>query len=105
MTLDNKTIKKIKTKLIKEQKRLETELKKLREYHDYGQSDDANAQEIEEFEGSLALSKNLQKVLADIKGALSRIEDGSYGRCQVGGEEIPTARLVAYPATTTCATH
>ena len=34
--------------------------------------------------------------------ALTRIESGSYGRCQGCGKDIPAARLQALPTATTC---
>jgi DnaK suppressor protein len=34
--------------------------------------------------------------------ALTRIETGSYGRCQGCGKDIPVARLQAVPTATTC---
>lgn len=34
--------------------------------------------------------------------ALTRIETGSYGRCQGCGNDIPVARLQALPTATTC---
>jgi DnaK suppressor protein len=34
--------------------------------------------------------------------ALTRIESGSYGRCQGCGKDIPVARLQAVPTATTC---
>lgn len=37
-----------------------------------------------------------------IDRALARIEDGSYGICEVCGEEIPAGRLDAIPFATTC---
>jgi DnaK suppressor protein len=37
-----------------------------------------------------------------IKEALERIETGEYGICEVCGEEISEARLIARPVTTLC---
>ncbi len=34
--------------------------------------------------------------------ALTRIETGSYGRCQGCGKDIPVLRLQALPTTTSC---
>lgn len=36
-------------------------------------------------------------ILRQIDRALEKIEDGSYGVCDVSGEEIPRARLLAIP--------
>jgi RNA polymerase-binding transcription factor DksA len=40
-----------------------------------------------------------------VLAALTRIQDGTYGRCAVGGEPIPPARLDANPAAATCVAH
>jgi DnaK suppressor protein len=38
----------------------------------------------------------------EIRDALLRIENGTYGVCAICGGEIGAARLAAYPATTLC---
>lgn len=43
-----------------------------------------------------------RKLIAKIKEALGRIETGSYGVCEVCGEDISEARLIARPVTTYC---
>ena len=43
--------------------------------------------------------------LAELEAATARLESGSYGRCEVCGEPIPTARLEARPAARTCVAH
>ena len=48
---------------------------------------------------------NLQGLLDEIGTALAAVEDGSYGRCRVCGEEIPAGRLEARPWATTCVRH
>ena len=42
------------------------------------------------------------KLLTDVRGALSRIADGSYGACQECEEEISHKRLRAMPWATKC---
>lgn len=39
---------------------------------------------------------------AEVLRALSRLEAGTYGRCEVCGEPIPAARLDARPWSTRC---
>lgn len=41
----------------------------------------------------------------EIRAALSRIEQGTWGTCAVCGIEIPAGRLAALPTATTCVTH
>jgi RNA polymerase-binding protein DksA len=46
---------------------------------------------------SLELMDSERKVIAEIDHALNRIEEGTYGICEVGGEPIPKQRLEAIP--------
>lgn len=59
------------------------------------------ADEIEEYEERSAILKDLEIRFNEIKHALEKIEDGSYGICEVSGEEIPRDRLEANPAART----
>jgi len=43
-----------------------------------------------------------RKLIIKIRGALARIDDGSYGECVVCGEIIGEPRLKARPVTTHC---
>jgi RNA polymerase-binding transcription factor DksA len=43
--------------------------------------------------------------LAAVDAALSRLDDDTYGRCTVCGEEISDARLASSPATADCGAH
>jgi len=51
------------------------------------------------------LAGQLQESLREVARALDRLEAGSYGRCEVCGEEIQPARLEAMPATRFCINH
>jgi len=55
-----------------------------------------------ERERDLSLVGNLADLITKIQGALARIDEGSYGRCEVCGEPIETERLDALPYTTLC---
>jgi DnaK suppressor protein len=51
------------------------------------------------------VTRNLEresKALSDVRAALARIEDGSYGTCLDCGEEIGLKRLRAVPWTPLC---
>lgn len=50
-----------------------------------------------EQEFTLGLMDSERKVIAEIDYALNRIEEGSYGICEVDGEPIPKQRLEAIP--------
>ncbi|MBT0993892.1 TraR/DksA C4-type zinc finger protein [Cellulomonas sp. DKR-3] len=43
--------------------------------------------------------------LKEVDAALGRLDEGTYGRCVVGGEPIDPARLAARPTATTCVAH
>ncbi|GLI37780.1 RNA polymerase-binding protein DksA [Geobacter hydrogenophilus] len=43
-----------------------------------------------------------RKLINKIREALERIDDGSFGTCEVCGEDISEARLKARPVTTLC---
>lgn len=49
---------------------------------------------------SLNLSDEEFKVLRQIERALEKIDEGTYGICDVSGEEIPIKRLEAIPYAT-----
>jgi len=51
------------------------------------------------------LAGQLQESLDEVALALGRLEDGSYGRCEVCGEAIQPARLEAMPAARFCIKH
>ncbi|MEK7659651.1 MAG: TraR/DksA C4-type zinc finger protein [Patescibacteria group bacterium] len=63
------------------------------------------ADEYEEFDNRIGVETSLARRLSDIDAALSRITNGIYGTCAVGGEQISEDRLRANPAATTCITH
>ncbi len=48
---------------------------------------------------SIGLATNEQQLLNDIDVALKRIEDGTYGVCEIYGTPIPKKRLLAMPYT------
>jgi RNA polymerase-binding transcription factor DksA len=52
-----------------------------------------------------ALAANLQSLLDDVERALRKLDDGTYGSCEVCGEAIAPARLEAMPASRYCVQH
>lgn len=63
------------------------------------------ADKMEEYEENTAVLKDLEIKYNDIKTALSRIEAGTYGVCEISGEPIEEDRLIANPAARTCKKH
>ncbi|HVR85816.1 MAG TPA: TraR/DksA C4-type zinc finger protein [Planctomycetota bacterium] len=60
------------------------------------------AAEVCEQNISIQMLGRLQAELEEIRGALERIEDCSYGSCEQCGKPIPQARLDAIPTADTC---
>ncbi len=56
-------------------------------------------------ENSAAILADLEARYDSVLAALSRIEKGTYGKCEVCAQEIEEARLEADAASTTCVTH
>lgn len=54
---------------------------------------------------NLTLLANFRDQVAEVEAALGRLDDGSYGRCQVCDTEISGPRLEAMPATRFCILH
>ncbi len=55
-----------------------------------------------EQEFTLSLLQNEEEVLEEIKGALERIDRGTFGRCEECGGVIPKGRLKALPYARYC---
>jgi RNA polymerase-binding transcription factor DksA len=71
-----------------------------------GEPDPVDAADlIAGFEDNTGIVKELETRFNDVLGALSRIENSTYGTCSVCGEEIEEARLVANPTAHTCLKH
>jgi YteA family regulatory protein len=61
--------------------------------------------ELYEREKDIALNEHYEFELRNINHALEAMENGSYGKCEVCGSEIPVERLEALPNTTYCIEH
>jgi len=68
---------------------------------DAGDTSVADESESEDFSEAELDASTLQQV----RDALRRIEDGTYGRCVVDGQPIEPQRLQAVPWTPYCAKH
>lgn len=56
--------------------------------------------------GSLgAVRDDARRRIEQVDAARARLDAGTYGRCTVGGEPIPEARLAAVPWAATCVAH
>jgi RNA polymerase-binding transcription factor DksA len=52
-----------------------------------------------------ALASRLREQLDDVETALSKLDEGVYGRCEVCGNQIGDARLEVMPAARFCIDH
>lgn len=64
-----------------------------------------NADTTEDFEEKIARLNVLEKQYVQVQKALSAIDAGTYGVCEVSGEAIPQERLMANPSATTTVEH
>ena len=61
--------------------------------------------DLYEREKDIALKEHYELELKNINHALEAMENGTYGKCQICGEDIPLERLQAIPNTTYCIEH
>lgn len=105
------------TKLAELRDRLEEERKSLHvQLEDMGVSPDTGAPDAVEFEQGfadsgqateekarlLSIAEGLFETLAEVKAAMKRMDDGSYGTCARCGDEISPERLDARPYASLC---
>jgi DnaK suppressor protein len=98
--------------LIEERKRLEEELEQVRNRHtdmdnalpeegEGGDEDTADlASAMMDKEMDLSVEDEIEDILSQVDRALQKLEEGSYGICDVSGREIPVNRLEAIPYAT-----
>lgn len=92
-----------------EQEKLEKELAKFAhknpqddedfeaDFPEYGDEEDDNAHEVEQYTVNKPLEIVLEKKLRDVKKALERMGKGTYGMCKYTGKPIDERRLRARP--------
>jgi RNA polymerase-binding transcription factor DksA len=99
----------VKRLLFREKREVEKELKNLKKGDPFFQEERltsnepaTDAQEFESHERITAQAATLNRILLQIKKALSRIGVGKYGKCEKCGREIGPERLKVLPAATLC---
>lgn len=114
--MDVTLLEEFKARLEAEKKRLEAELSRFAKptgiegdyattFQDMGNERDENTSEVEEYVDNLGLETNLEGQLHATSEALSRVDAGSYGKCEKCGADINPERLKAYPSAKTCTEH
>ncbi len=63
---------------------------------------DQGAKETLELEKRLTMEKRIKSQLADVKRALRKLDEGTYGLCDGCGKPIDPARLEALPEANLC---
>jgi len=58
-----------------------------------------------EREKDFSLLEQLEAEIGDLDAALGKVEEGTYGICEICGKEIAPERLEAMPGTRTCIDH
>jgi RNA polymerase-binding protein DksA len=115
ITLDKKTLEKIKKDLEERKEKILADLGEVAKkendsgddeykavFPEYGDKPDENAQEIAEYTTNLAEEDMLEHTLRDIEAALDRIKKGNYGTCKHCGKNIDPRRLMAQPTAGSC---
>lgn len=100
--IDNEFIKEQEKKLLLEKTRLTNELKELDIFPQYGDQDEDNADEVEDFTVAQGQGKDLLFMYKNVKDALKRIKENTYGICENCNKMIEKERLIAFPAATKC---
>lgn len=73
---------------------------------DVGEADEnVGADRVEEWEERVSTLALLETRWNNVNRAIKKIEAGTYGICEISGEEIEEARLDANPAARTCIEH
>ncbi len=67
--------------------------------------DNVTADSFEALENNMGVTTQLENRLSDINMALEKIGKGTFGVCEVCGEQIEEERLEANPAAKTCKVH
>lgn len=112
MAIDKKTLMELKEKLLEEKSHLEVELSRIGKptgtpgdyettIEEIGTDPDENATEVEGYVDNLGVESNLEGQLKDVRDALAKMDQGTYGVCEKTGKEISVDRLRVYPAART----
>lgn len=71
-------------------------------FSEYGDDEDENVQEIEEYTVNKPLEMSLENSLRDVNKALKRMDEGTYGICKYCDKQIDEKRLLARPTSSAC---
>jgi len=105
------TIEELRQRLVEERERLCKALEQqrasapavgeMKEGSPYGKKEEG-ATEAQELETRLALERSSSDLLGQVERALQKMEDGTYGLCDVCGQPIGIERLEIRPQASSC---
>ena len=114
MKIEQKILSELKSVLVKEKDDLERDLARIAHpidkkggdyetsFESIGTDKEDNATEVDQYTQNLSVETSLEKKLQDVIEALSKMEKGTYGKCENCGTDIPLERLKANPSAKTC---
>ncbi len=83
----------------------QTESESTGELSSYDQHQADMGTETFEREKDLSILEQVEAELGDVEHALRRLDEGTYGTCEIDGKPIPEARLEVMPAARLCLEH
>ena len=97
----------LKKKLLDEKKRLQKDLEVTApivntDHVGYSTHQADDASDVFEQTKNAAVHDQLEWLLSEVEHALAKLEQGTYGICEVCGKEIPFARLEILPTARFC---
>lgn len=117
--MDKKLLEELKTKLEKEKKELENNLKTFAKKDENLKDDwdtkfpnwggetgggalEKGADQVEQYGNMLSVEYSLETQLRDVNLALEKMKNGTYGKCENCDGEVPIERLKVFPAARLC---
>lgn len=102
--LTPETLASLRTALEDERDRLQTQVREMAS-DDFDENFADSAQVAAEQGEHRTLTDTFEEQLEQVNAALARMDDGTYGRCEVDDEPIAPARLEAFPTARRCMDH
>ena len=91
-------------KIASEIEQLKKKKKEIKNFPEFGSSNDDAAQEVTEFSTDNSLIKKIDLAIKDMNEARKAISNGNYGVCKNCSERILKNRLEIIPETVYCST-